>query len=105
MMIKTLLAISFLLLLTACGRGGFDDFKAPESMETAQVFDSACAECHGTDGGGMMFGVFFALDPQGKTKQELAAKILSGGEGMPAFLNLTEKQRLRLAEYVFEIRQ
>lgn len=104
-MIKTLLPISILLLLSACGRGGFDDFKAPESMEIAQVFNSACTECHGSDGGGMLFGFFFALEPQGKTKEELAAKILSGGEGMPAFLNLTENQRLRLAEYVFEIRQ
>ncbi len=105
MMIKTLLAISFLLLLTACGRDGFDDFKAPESMQSAQIFDSACAQCHGSDGGGMLFGLFYSLEPEGKTKEELAAKILSGGGGMPAFLNLTENQRLKLADYVFEIRQ
>ena len=97
--------MSLALLLTGCGRGGFDDYKAPESTGVAQIFDAACTECHGSKGEGMLFGFFFTLEPEGKTKQELSAKILSGGEGMPAFLNLTESQRLKLAEYVLEIRE
>ena len=104
-MTKIIITISVLVLLTACGRGGFDDYKAPESTDISQVFETACAECHGSKGGGMFFGLFFTLEPGGKSSQELAAKILSGGEGMPAFLNLTESQRLKLAEYVLEIRQ
>lgn len=102
---KIILTVSILIFLTACGRGGFDDYEAPESVDIAQIFDSACAECHGGDGAGMLFGFFFSLEPTGKSTEELAAKILSGGEGMPAFLNLTETQRFKLAEYILEIRK
>jgi len=96
--------LSVFLLLSGCGRGGFDDFQAPETASVSQIFKTACSECHGSNGEGMLFGLFFKLEPAGKTTEELAAKILSGGEGMPAFLNLSETQRFKLAEYIQEIR-
>jgi len=97
-------ALLVFLLLTGCGRGGFDDYKAPETTTASQIFNTACSECHGSNGEGMLFGLFFKLEPAAKTTEELAAKILSGGEGMPAFLNLSETQRLKLAKYIQEIR-
>lgn len=99
---KIITTLSVSLLLIGCGRGGFDDFTAPESTSVSQIFENACSECHGDNGDGMLFGLFFKLEPAGKTTEELAAKILSGGEGMPAFLNLSKNQRLELAEYILE---
>ena len=102
---KNILFISSLVLLTACGRGGFDDYQAPASTDTAEIFAAACAQCHGSDGAGMLFGLMFTLEPVGKSVDELSAKILSGGEGMPAFINLTDQQRQDLAGYILTLRQ
>jgi len=102
--IKIILSFFFIVLLSACGKGGISTFSAPESTDVKTVFANACAKCHGDNGGGQ-FGLFSTLNPEGKTEQILAETILSGREGMPAFIKLTEEQRLALAKYIIEIRQ
>ena len=106
MLKQTLLIIGASLLLSACGgKGGVSDFSAPENTPVAEVFKDGCVRCHGSDGGGMLFGLMYALEPQGKSANELAITILSGREKMPAFAALTAKQRMELAEYILELRQ
>ena len=104
MKLKILTLLSVAVLLTACGKGGVNDFKAPETSSAADMFANGCAGCHGSDGSGK-FGMMFKLSPEGKSAEQLAATILSGREGMPSFPNLTEKQRLQLAEHILSIRQ
>ena len=93
-------------LLTGCGgKGGISDFSAPENTPVEQVFKDGCVRCHGSDGGGMLFGLMYSLEPAGKPAAALAATILAGREKMPAFAALTEKQRMELAEYILELRK
>jgi len=93
------------LVLSACGRGGLDSFEAPANVSAEQIFEHACTKCHGSDGGGMLFGMMFKLDIEGKTPQDLANTILTGREGMPAFVNLSEPQRLALATYIKSLKR
>jgi len=102
---QTLALLSASIFLSACGKGGISDYSVPENTPVAQVFKDGCVRCHGSDGGGMMFGLMFALEPQGKSANELATTILSGREKMPAFAALTQKQRMELAEYILELRK
>jgi mono/diheme cytochrome c family protein len=93
-------------ILAACsGKAGFNDFGAAENTPVAQVFEDGCSKCHGSDGGGMLFGMMFKLDPAGKPATELAMTILTGREKMPSFPKLTEKQRLELANHILELRK
>jgi len=95
------------LLLTACGGGdgGVSEFSAPENTPVAKVFESGCAKCHGSDGGGKMAGMMYKMEPGGRTAEELSALILSGQKGMPAFPKLSEAQRLALAKHVIKLRK
>jgi mono/diheme cytochrome c family protein len=104
MLKQTLLIIGASLLLSACGKGGISDFSAPENIAVAELFEKGCVRCHGSDGGGMLFGLMFALEPQGKSATELATTILSGREKMPAFAALSEKQRMALANHILVLR-
>lgn len=103
-MTKWALVILAMVFLSACGRGGVEGFSAPKDTPVTTVFQDGCATCHGDEGGGK-FGILFKLSPAGKTAQELAETILVGHEGMPAFPNLSESQRLALAEHILSIRQ
>jgi mono/diheme cytochrome c family protein len=105
MLKQTLFIIGASILLSACGKGGINDFSAPENTPVAQVFAEGCARCHGSDGSGMMMGLMFTLEPGEKSATELATTILSGRNKMPAFAALSEKQRMELAEYILAIRQ
>lgn len=103
MPLKTLLLSAATLLLTACGSGGINDFSSPDSTPIAELFADGCAKCHGTDGGGK-FGLVYALNPVGKNAPMLAETIREGRGGMPAFPQLSETQRLLLAEHVLSLR-
>ena len=102
---QTLLIMGLSVMLSACGKGGVSDFSAPQNMPVEEVFANGCARCHGSDGGGMLLGLMYTLEPQGKTPTELATTILSGKEKMPAFANLSDKQRMELANYILQLRK
>ncbi len=105
MLKQTLLILATSILLSACGKGGVSDFAAPENTPVAELFEKGCAKCHGSDGGGMLFGLMFTLAPQEQSAEQLASTILSGREKMPAFAALSQKQRLELANHILKIRQ
>lgn len=106
---QKLYPVAFILamsvLLTACGRGGIDDYKAPESSTAEQIFAETCSNCHGNDGSDKLFGMMFALNPGDKSIEELSKTILTGRNGMPAFANLSSSQRMALASYIKELRK
>lgn len=101
---KTLAIAAAGILLSACGAGGVNDFKAAQGDAAPEMFAAGCANCHGSDGSGK-FGFMFKLEPAGKSVEELATTILTGREGMPAFPNLNEAQRKALAEHIIAIRK
>ncbi len=98
------LVLASCIILSACGKGGVNDFSAPVAQPAAEIFNNGCSKCHGSDGGGK-FGFLFTLDVAGKNQKELADTILSGREGMPSFPNLSEEQRMALANHILSIRQ
>ena len=67
------------------------------------LYDEACAECHGPQGSGGQAGVDLTVPDfyAGESLAALAATIEQGGNGMPAFADrFDESQRLALAAYV-----
>jgi mono/diheme cytochrome c family protein len=103
MWFRVALVTSMVLALTACGKGGVNDFKAAEATPVAELFEQGCAKCHGSDAGGK-FGFLFKIDVTGKTQEQLAQTILSGREGMPSFPNLTPVQREALVAHIVQLR-
>jgi mono/diheme cytochrome c family protein len=84
------------LLLTGCG--GKEDYSAPEDTSAETMFQQACAHCHGEAGAGK-FGFLLGLR-ESRIPADNVARMIANGRGiMPAFPELSETQRQRLAEY------
>jgi hypothetical protein len=92
-----LLAIPTLaIMLTGCG--GPNEFTPSPGMSPADIFSSACQECHGEKGSGK-FG--FLLKIAGSDEvEEMNDKIKNGGHIMPSFPNIGDADRAALVDYV-----
>jgi mono/diheme cytochrome c family protein len=97
--IALLSAAAFVVLLFA--NEPADDAAAP--TDGAAVFSSACASCHGSDGGGGVGAQLsdgLVVDRYPDIEDEIAV-ITSGSGGMPGFgTRLSEAEIRAVAEYI-----
>ncbi|MGD8589292.1 MAG: cytochrome c [Chromatiales bacterium] len=84
-------------LISGCG--GPSDFTPSEGMTAVEIYNSACADCHGDNGAGK-FGFLFKIAGSDDSVEEMAATIKEGGTIMPSFPNLSDEQRLMMAGYI-----
>jgi mono/diheme cytochrome c family protein len=81
------------------GCGGPSDFTPAQGMTAAEIYDSACAACHGENGAGK-FGFLFKIAGSESSAEQMAAAIKDGGKIMPSFPNLSDEQRMMMAGYI-----
>ncbi len=86
------------LSLSACADRDYTPV-AGASAET--IFAEACASCHGDAGAGK-FGFLFKLTDSEYPHPDsaIAAKIIQGGNSMPAFPNIGQKNAEALGAYI-----
>ncbi|MFS0726129.1 c-type cytochrome [Paenibacillus sp. 1P07SE] len=94
-----LLAMAGCFLLSACGGGG-SPLSGPS--ETVQLYRNRCLNCHGTELQGRM-GDQSNLQKVGQrlSKEQITARITSGGSLMPPFEDtLTAEEIEQLADWL-----
>ena len=85
------------LVAAGCGGGGGET----SATGGAAIFaDSGCANCHSFDAAGANGRVGPDLDESTLDVAAVVEKVRTGGGGMPAFDDLTDRQRKAVAEYV-----
>ncbi|HBC55775.1 MAG TPA: cytochrome C [Gammaproteobacteria bacterium] len=85
-----------LFVLTGCGQS---DYRPESTASGEQMFAQACSGCHG-EGGQGRFGFLLTIAGTEHPADKVATKILEGGLIMPEFVQLTEEQRLEIANYL-----
>ena len=90
--------------LLVAGCGGQSDYSAPEGTPAPKMFKQACAHCHGEEGTGK-FGFLLGLKDSQIPADNVAHMIANGRGIMPAFPELAESQRQRLADYATGLSQ
>ncbi len=84
------------LALTGCGQS---DYSPDESVSADEMIAEACSGCHG-EGGQGRFGFLLTIAGTEHPADKVAAKIAKGGLIMPEFVQLSEAQRLEIANYL-----
>lgn len=90
--------------MLVAGCGGEEDYSAPEGTPALKMFEQACSHCHGEKGTGK-FGFLLGLKGSQIPAENVVPMIANGGGIMPAFPELSESQRQRLAEYAAGLSQ
>jgi cytochrome c551 len=84
-------------LLTGCSDS--NDFTPVSGMDGMDIYASACANCHGENGGGK-FGFLLKLVGSDAPVEDIVGMIQKGGHIMPAFPNIDEQQAKLVATYI-----
>ncbi|MCG7899912.1 MAG: cytochrome c [Candidatus Thiodiazotropha lotti] len=88
-----------LLALSLSGCSDSNDFKPITGMDGMDIYANACASCHGENGQGK-FGLLLKLADSEASPEEISAKIINGGQLMPAFPNISQAQAEQIAAYL-----
>jgi mono/diheme cytochrome c family protein len=84
-------------LLTGCSDS--NNFTPVSGMDGMDIYASACANCHGENGGGK-FGFLLKLAGSEASEEEIVGLIQKGGHIMPAFPNIDAQQAKLVATYI-----
>ncbi|OIO61013.1 MAG: cytochrome C [Alphaproteobacteria bacterium CG_4_10_14_0_2_um_filter_63_37] len=84
------------LLLASCG--GQESYTPAAGAAPAQIFEQACAACHGDKGQGK-FGLLLKIAGH-QEQAEVVEKIGKGGVIMPAFPNIASDDRKAVAAWL-----
>lgn len=89
-------------VIALAGCGGEEAYAPEAGTQADTMFEQGCSHCHGSDGKGK-FGFLLGLQDTELSQAEIQAVIANGKGIMPAFPELSNRQRRQLAGLIQDL--